>query len=96
MKKEEINWMKNCIRHKITISLCHFSESKTIKKKRYFANTWYVELNNNGEKKIYEKPVGKGKTMVMSKNPKAEMMLMNTWKFWSEKIDKEKTKISQK
>ena len=83
-------WMSNCIKHKITVYPRYLNRKQTINRKTYIGDNWYVEVDNDGQKTLYEKSIGKGNRLNYDKNQKAQESVLKTWKYWSDAIDKSK------
>lgn len=49
-------------------------------------NTWHIEVDNNGKKTTYEKPIKEGKTL---KGEECQEYIEKTYKFWFDLIKKQ-------
>lgn len=79
--------ISNCLKHGVSVFPRFILKTTSIDGKKYEGGNWYVEVDNRGESTIYQKSIGKKRTL---KSSDCEEPIRKTWKFWSESIDKEK------
>ena len=72
--------ISNCINNGIFIYPVYFENEKNNGKTIYKSNNWYIQVNNNGKLKTYNKSIGTGKTLSShTKKTKYKGSKLNPW-----------------
>jgi len=87
------NPMNRCLKNGILIYPVYLLHHKVVnvvrngvsKKAKILANHWYLEVNNNGSKKMYHKPIGKNKIL---KSHELSIPLNKLYAYWDELLIK--------
>lgn len=91
--------MSICIKNGVTIYPVYNECKRFIKKKEYNGYSWFIEVNNNGTKKIYNKPIGTGTILSYKRKSRKKNNLkyvnswhdsiMKTWQHWAKLINEQ-------
>lgn len=79
--------MTVCIDYGVTVYPIYNKNNRTINKKKHIANNWYIEVDNNGTKQIYNKSIGIGSVLgIKSKSRKTKNSTNVEWSVAIEKV----------
>jgi hypothetical protein len=91
--------MSLCIKNGVTIYPVYNKHKRVIQKKEYKGNSWFIEVNNNGTKTIYNKAIGTGTTLSSKSKTRKKKnstdvdtwheSIMKTWQHWAKLINEQ-------
>ena len=95
-----------CISNGVTVYPIYNKTKRIIKGKEYKGNRWFIEVNNNGTKTLYNKAIGTGTTLsskskIRKKNSTDAddwyKSILKTWQYWANLINEQmETRIKSK
>ena len=76
-----------CLKHGVSVYPVRQQRNQTINGKKFKKGDWYIEVDNNGERKKYPKSVGSGPIL---KGFEYGDAIRKTYDYWFELIQKNK------